>query len=159
MGLLLTGSICSFAQSLPQYPAENLITDAKEKTAILEAISLDLTIKGIKSCKHEIDQGGHSWLMVDYFLAYENNENNVDVYLFKGEQPLVVLRSKEQNHTHSKVNYIDFKVFTNLEMTSIFSIPYVEYQKISQQTNVGTIASPAFESRVNVKKLGEYECL
>lgn len=157
IGLLLLASTASFAQvqTLPMYDEANLIQDSRQKEIILEAIRLDLSVKGIDKCLTKNNRyGSQGWNLHEYYLK----AGNVDLYLFEGDQPIIVLRNKDKIG-NIMVDILDFNIYTNSDNTAISSMILVEYRVIHTRVNRGTLTNPDFENTEVVKKVGETDCL
>jgi hypothetical protein len=132
--------------TLPDYGIED--TWGSPRKAYFSAIKLDLEEKGLGNCA-----GTRGWYLVSYFL---DPERRSELYVLDGDSPLFVVRGFPRNY--KSVNVVDFKIYTNPEMTEIVNVEYVEYWTWRGQVNLGTLKEPILENRHFARKGEEGAC-
>jgi hypothetical protein len=132
------------------YPEANRIPN-EQVSAYREAIISDLTIQGKYTSCFEIP--------VLLSVTHEIRSAPTKWYLFRGNQPLLVLQiNTTVISSPTFADFYELRFTTNAEMTQITAVDKLAYNILTDRVNVGTLADPKMVTNNWAKLLKQETC-
>ena len=159
MVVLFLFSLNSFANEVidaPTYDNEKKIVDKQRVENIKKAVSVALIRKNM----HCSNGYNLTKLPVELKKHHYDVRSSDDVYIFEGEQPLIVTSGYTRT-SNGYINYsqkVDSFITTSADMTEIISIEVLHYRRWVEKVNMGTLINPDLKSVVKARIIMNVEC-